>query len=415
MKKSLVFKAVALLLVLVFAFSLVGCNNKSAGGDDPAPSGDAAPTEPIKIGVVGSKTGPLSAYHQQFMRGFELGLEHVTDGTNKIAGRDVIIFEEDDESKADVAKDKVVRLLEEENVDFIVGVESSTNAIAVAPLAEEYKKIFIIDPAVADGIIGASWNKYIFKSGRSSGQDAAASAAAIAKPGVKIATLGQDNAFGRDGCAAFKREAEKLGATVIHEEYAPLTATDWTPNLQKIVAAKPDYLWIVWAGTLTPWQQIADLKITEKGIKLSSGVPDQAALPFMERAVGMIGMCVYHPNLPQTAEAKKIHDWLVDEHQKRFDGMMPDLFTPSGYNVISAIKTAVEKNNGSTNADELIPIMEGMEFPTPKGTFQFRKEDHLALQPLYVVELVMGEKTPEPKLIRELTNEETAPPIMNNR
>ena len=341
----------------------------------------------------------MNAYHKQFMRGLELGLEHVTGGTKKIADREILFFEEDDESKADVAKQKAIKLLEEDEVDFIVGVESSTNAIAVAPLAEEYKKIFIIDPAVADGIIGASWNKYIFKSGRSSGQDAAASAAAIAKPGVKIATLGQDNAFGRDGCAAFKREAEKLGATVIHEEYVPTTATDFTPNLMKIVDSKPEYLWIVWAGTLTPWQQIADLKITDKGIKLSSGVPDQAALPFMDKAVGMIGMCVYHPNLPQSAEARKVHDWLVEEHQKRFDGEMPDLFTPSGYNVISAIKTAVEKNNGSTNADELIPIMEGMSFPTPKGTFTFRKEDHLALQPLYVVELVMGKEMPEPKLI----------------
>lgn len=409
MRKSFTCKVVALLIIFMLIFTLVGCGGNSA---EQQPE---EKIEPIKIGIVGSKTGPLNAYHKQFMRGLELGLQHVTGGTKKIADREILFFEEDDESKADVAKQKAIKLLEEDEVDFIVGVESSTNAIAVAPLAEEYKKIFIIDPAVADGIIGASWNKYIFKSGRSSGQDAAASAAAIAKPGVKIATLGQDNAFGRDGCAAFKREAEKLGATVIHEEYVPTTATDFTPNLMKIVDSKPEYLWIVWAGTLTPWQQIADLKITDKGIKLSSGVPDQAALPFMDKAVGMIGMCVYHPNLPQSAEARKVHDWLVEEHQKRFDGEMPDLFTPSGYNVISAIKTAVEKNNGSTNADELIPIMEGMSFPTPKGTFTFRKEDHLALQPLYVVELVMGKEMPEPKLIRELSPEDTAPPIMNGR
>jgi len=93
---------------------------------------------------------------------------------------------------------------------------------------------------------------------------------------------------------------------------------------------------------------------------------------------------------------------------------MPDLFTPSGYNAISAVKTAVEKAN-SVDADTLIPVMEGMSFSTPKGKFTFRKEDHLALQPLYVVELVMGAKMPEPKLIKELTPEETAPPIINKR
>jgi len=397
-------KVIAVLLILVFTLSFVGCGKKE----------DAAPQQ-IKIGVVGSKTGALNAYHSQFMRGLELGLEHVTNGTKKIAGKEVVIIEEDDEGKPDVAKQKAVKLLEEDKVDFIIGVESSTNAIAIAPLAQEYKKIFVIDPAVADALVAGSWNKYIFKTGRSSGQDAAASAAAIAAPGVKIATLAQDSAFGRDGVAAFKREAEKLGATVVAEEYAPTTATDWTANIQKIIAAKPDYLWVVWAGSVTPWKQIADMKLTEKGIKISTGVPDQAALQFMADVVGMVGMCVYHPNLPQSAEAKKVHDWFVEEHKKRFNGEMPDLFTPAGYNTISAVKTAVEKANGSTDADTLIPIMEGMSFPTPKGTFTFRAEDHLALQPLYVVELVMGEKLPEPKLIKELTPEETAPPILNQR
>lgn len=406
-------KLVALLLVLVFAFTLVGCTPKTPEVVDP---GVDTPKEPIKIGFVGSKTGALSAYHQQSMRGFELGLDYVTDGTGKIAGREVILIEEDDEGKPDIAKDKAVKLLEEDEVDFIIGVESSTSAIAIAPLAEEYETIFVIDPAVADALVSDSWNKYIFKSGRSSGQDAAASAAAIAEPGVKIATLAQDVAFGKDGVAAFKREAEKLGATIVAEEYSPMTATDWTANIQKIIAAKPDYLWIVWAGGVTPWKQLADMQITEKqGIKLSSGAPDQAALAFMTDAIGMVGMCVYHPNLPQSAEAKKVHDWFLDEHKKRFNGDLPDLFTPAGFNTISAIKTAVEKADGATDAATLIPIMEGMEFPTPKGIFQFRKEDHLAMQPLYVTELIMGEKIPEPKLIRELTREETTPPILNGK
>ena len=51
-----------------------------------------------------------------------------------------------------------------------------------------------------------------------------------------------------------------------------MTATDWTANIQKIIAADPDYLWVVWAGGVTPWKQIADLQVAEKhGIKLSTG------------------------------------------------------------------------------------------------------------------------------------------------
>lgn len=404
-------KVIALSLILLLAFSLIACNK---GQETNTPVSEE-PAGEIKIGVVGSKTGALSTYHQQFMRGLELGLDHVTDGTKKIAGKNVIIIEEDDEGKPDVAKDKAVKLLEEDEVDFIIGVESSTNAVALAPLAEEYKKIFVIDPAVADAIVSKSWNKYIFKSGRSSGQDAKASAAAIATPGTKIALFVQDNAYGRDGAAAFKKEAERLGASVVIEEFAPPTATDWTANLQKIVAAKPDYLWTNWAGSVTPWKQIADLKVTDKGIKLSNNLGDRTALAMMTDAVGLRGMCVYQPQLPNNPEAKAINDWFVSEHKKRFNGELPDLFTPAGYNTISAIATAVEKANGATDADTLIPVMEGMSFMTPKGKMTFRKEDHLALQTLYVVDLVLGPNGPEPKLVRELTPDETAPEVLNGR
>lgn len=411
---KLVRKVVSISLILLLSFSIVACGNGGQVAEEPN-NGDPVETGVIKVGVVGFKTGALSTYHQQFMRGLELGLDHVTNGTRKIAGKDVIIIEEDDEGKPDVAKDKAVKLLEADEVDFIIGVESSTSAIAIAPLAEEYKKIFIIDPAVADALVAGSWNKYIFKSGRSSGQDAKASAAAIADKDVKIATFVQDNAFGRDGAAAFQKEAKKLGATIVAEEYASPTATDWTANLQKIVAAKPDYLWILWAGSVTPWKQISDLKLTEKGIKLSNNLGDRTALAMMEDAVGLRGMCVYQPQLPANPQAKAINDWFVSEHQKRFNGEKPDLFTPAGYNTISALKTAVEKANGSTDAEVLIPIMEGMSFMTPKGEMTFRKEDHLALQTLYVVDLIMGPDGPEPKLVRELTPEETAPDVLNGR
>ena len=90
---------------------------------------------------------------------------------------------------------------------ILVGSSSSSDTLAVLPLAEEYEKIMVVEPAVADSITGKNWNKYIFRTGRSSSQDAIAGAAAIAKD-VKIATFAPDNAFGREGIAAFKAGAK---------------------------------------------------------------------------------------------------------------------------------------------------------------------------------------------------------------
>jgi branched-chain amino acid transport system substrate-binding protein len=369
--------------------------------------------QPIKIGLLASQTGALEVYGKQTIEGFKLGLEYATGGTMEVNGHKLELVIEDTETKPEVAVQKATKLLEEDKVDFLVGSTSSGDTLAVLPLAEEYQKVMIVEPAVADSITGANWNKYIFRTGRNSSQDAVAGAAAIAAPGVKIATLAPDYAFGRDGVSAFKEAAVKLGAEVVLEEYADPKATDFTANIQKIMDAKPDYLFVVWAGANTPWNQIADMKLQDKGIKISTGAPDIAALKTMGASVGMEGFTVYYHDLP----SNPVNDWLVEEHKKRFNGAVPDLFTPGGMTAAIAVVEAIKKTDGDVSADTLIAAMEGMSFDSPKGTMTFRPEDHQAMQPLYAIRLETKEgfDYPVPVLIRELSAEETAPPIRNQK
>ncbi|MEH7414417.1 substrate-binding domain-containing protein [Neobacillus drentensis] len=393
------------MMVFASACSSDKSSSESKGGNNTDKK------DPIKIGVLASKTGALEAYGKQTLRGFELGLDYATDGKREVAGRKIEFIVEDTETKPEVAVQKATKLLEEDNVDFLVGSSSSADTLAVLPLAEEYQKVMVVEPAAADSITGSEFNKYIFHSARNSSQDAVAGAAAIAKKGVKIATLAPDYSFGRDGVAAFKEAAKKLGAEIVKEEYADPAATDFTSNIQKIIDAKPDYLFVVWAGANSPWKQLSDMKVQEKGIKISTGAPDIAALSTMEPLIGMEGFTVYYHDLPKN----KINDWLVAEHKKRFDGDVPDLFTPGGMSAAISIVEALKKTNGNADADKLITTMEGMSFETPKGKMTYRKEDHQALQSLYAIKLEKkdGVPYPVPVLIRELSPEETAPPIRN--
>jgi branched-chain amino acid transport system substrate-binding protein len=406
MKKSMKWSALMILLSCMLVVS-TACNSESSGG-----SGDgSSEKETVKVGVLASLTGALESYGKQTQRGFELGLEYATDGTMEVAGKKIEVVFEDTETKPEVAVQKATKLLEEDEVDFLVGSSSSGDTLAVLPLAEEYEKIMIVEPAVADSITGSEFNPYIFRTARNSSQDAVAGAAAIAKDGVKIATFAPDYSFGRDGVAAFKTAAEELGAEIVHEEYADPAATDFTSNIQKVIEKKPDYLFVIWAGANSPWNQIADMKLQEKGIKISTGAPDIAALSAMEPLVGMEGFSVYYHELPDN----EINDWLVEEHKKKYDGEVPDLFTPGGMSAAISIVEAIKKAEGDLDPDKLIETMEGMSFETPKGKMTFREEDHQALQTLYAIRLEKKEGVPYPVpvLIRELSPEETAPPIMN--
>jgi branched-chain amino acid transport system substrate-binding protein len=397
-----------LILMMIFA---TACSSDKTEGDIKGNGDKADNKEPIVIGVLASTTGALESYGKQTLRGFELGLEYATQGTMEVAGRKIEFVVEDTETKPEVAVQKATKLLEEDKVDFLVGSSSSADTLAVLPLAEEYQKIMIVEPAAADSITGSEFNKYIFRSARNSSQDAVAGAAAIAGDGVKIATLAPDYSFGRDGVAAFKEAAENLGGDIVLEEYADPAATDFTSNIQKIIDAKPDYLFVVWAGANSPWKQISDMKVQDKGIKISTGAPDIAALATMEPLVGMEGFTVYYHDLP----SNEINDWLVSEHKKRFNGEVPDLFTPGGMSAAISIVEALKKTEGEADADKLIETMEGMSFETPKGKMTYRKEDHQALQALYAIKLEKKEGVPYPVpvLIRELTPEETAPPVRN--
>lgn len=400
-----------LLIISVLAALMIftsACSSNKTGSDSNASGKDKSP---IKIGVLASLTGGLESYGKQTLRGFELGLDYATNGTMEVAGHKIEFITEDTETKPEVAVQKATKLLEEDEVDFLVGSSSSGDTLAVLPLAEEYEKIMIVEPAAADSITGSEYNPYIFRTARNSSQDAVAGAAAIAKKGVKIATLAPDYSFGRDGVAAFKEAAVKLGAEIVHEEYADPAATDFTSNIQKVIDAKPDYLFVVWAGANSPWNQIADMKVQEKGIKISTGAPDIAALATMEPLVGMEGFTVYYHDLPKN----DINKWLVDEHKKRFDGDVPDLFTPGGMSAAISIVEALKKTKGNTDSDKLIKTMEGMSFDTPKGKMTFRPDDHQALQTLYAIKLEKKEGVPYPVpvLIRELSPDETEPPIRN--
>jgi branched-chain amino acid transport system substrate-binding protein len=298
---------------------------------------------PIKIGLLASKTGALEAYGLQTIRGFELGLDYATGGTMEVNGQKIEYIIEDTETKPDVAVIKATKLLEEDKVDFLVGSSSSGDTLAVLQLAADNETIMVVEPAVADSITGADWNKYIFRTGRNSSQDAVAGAAAIAGKGVKIATFAPDYAFGRDGVAAFKEKATSLGAEIVEEQYADPKATDFTANIQKIIDAKPDYLFVIWAGANSPWKQFEDMKVTQNGIKISTGAPDIAALKTMQNLVGMEGFTVYHYTLPQNP----VNDWLVEEHKKRFNGEVPDLFTPGGMSAAISVIEAIKKTGGN--------------------------------------------------------------------
>ena len=368
----------------------------------------------IRIAHIYSKTGPLEAYGKQTQTGFMMGLDYATGGTMSVAGRKLVVIEKDDQGKPDVGKNLLAAAYGDDKADLAVGPTSSGVALALLPVAEEYKKILLVEPAVADSITGDKWNKYIFRTGRNSSQDAISNAVALDKAGVTIATLAQDYAFGRDGVKAFKDAVKK--AKIVHEEYLPTTTTDFTAGAQRLIDKLKDQpgrkvIFIIWAGAGNPFK-IADLDLKRHGIEIATGGNIMPAMVNYKAFPGMEGATYYYFGIPKNPA----NEWLVANHYKQLK-TPPDFFTAGGMSAAIAVVEALKKTAGDTNTNKLIKTLEGMSFETPKGKMTFRAEDHQAMQSMYHFKIKVDPAFAwgVPELIREIKPEEMQVPVRNKR
>lgn len=373
-----------------------------------------AVAQDIKIAHVYDKTGALEAYAKQTQAGLMLGLNYATKGTMMVNGHKLVVIEKDSQGKPDVGKAQLAAAFADDKADIAIGPTSSGVALAMLPVAEEYKKILIVEPAVADSITGDKWNRYIFRTGRNSSQDAISNAVALDKPGVSIATLAQDYAFGRDFVKAFQGALKK--ATLVQQEYLPANTTDFTAGAQRLFDALKDkpgrkIIFINWAGAGNPFK-IADLDPKRYGIEIATGGNILPALAAYKPFPGMEGAAYYYYEIPKN----DINKWLVAEHEKQFHSP-PDFFTAGGMCAALAVVEALKKTGGDTGTEKLIATMEGMSFETPKGKMIFRKEDHQALQAMYHFKIKVDPKVAWaiPELVREIKIEDMDIPIRNKR
>jgi ABC-type branched-subunit amino acid transport system ATPase component/ABC-type branched-subunit amino acid transport system substrate-binding protein len=321
---------------------------------------------------------------------------------------------EDDAGDPTTAGQKARELIEQQNVDILQGCVSSAATIVVAGIAEEYQRVLLVEPAAADSITGENYNQYVFRTAASVSQDAAAGGCyAVEHLGRNYAFLAPDYVFGRQSSAAWREVIEKHGGQTLTDILVPPDTTDFRPHLRQLLESGAEVLVQSWAGSGYGelFSQMRELGIFER-MKVTGGLGDREARHALGLdAVGMIGACKYSYILPKNP----VNDWLTEKHIEKH-GEPPDLFTGGGFAAGVALVEALKRSQGNPDAEALIPVMEGMAFEGPKGTYIFRKEDHQAVQPMYVVEMV-PDPDPDhtwaiPQLIREVEPEDAAPPVL---
>ncbi|PWI57556.1 hypothetical protein BM613_08015 [Sulfoacidibacillus thermotolerans] len=326
-------------------------------------------------------------------------------------GNPIQVIWKDDNSTPSQAVTDAKTLLQDDQVNILAGGVNSASAIAMEPLALKYHTVYMVGPAVADSITGQYYNKYIFKISPNSYMEAKAAVLSIGTPGSTVAQLAPSYAFGYDSVTAFQKLATQAGLKDVLNVFADPTATDFTPQLTRILQVHPKYLFVTWAGAPGPWNSIANMKLQQQGITVVTGIPNIAAIQALfGQFAGMRGFTTYYYQLPHNP----INEYLIQHDESEFH-TVPDLFDPDGMAAAIALVDGLKKTAGNANGNALSTALSGMSFKGPKGTYTFRASDHQALQNQYSVILKNepGYAYPVPTLLKVIPASETIPPVLN--
>ncbi|HET7561434.1 MAG TPA: substrate-binding domain-containing protein [Rhodanobacteraceae bacterium] len=393
-------RRLALIGIALAGIAVAACNAPT----NATPESSAAASAPVKVGMIYPRTGPLSAYGDEYRQGFEAGLAYVTHGSGKVGGHAIEVTWMDSSGNPTQAVSQAKTLIGK-GYKILAGPADSAVALQVAAVAAQNKVLFISGPAAVDALTGI--NRYTFRSGRQTWQDVNTAAAIMdAAAGKQVMVFAQDYAFGQANAAAVKAVLGTAGAHVT-SLLVPLSSTDFTPFAQKIKNAKPDLLFVAWAGTSAyPMWNTLDQQGIFDDTTVVTGLGNVATYGAYGPATTKLKFLSYYfPDAPDNAVNTAMKELITKA------GGTPDLFSPDGFVAAQMIAHAVDATQGNSDVDAMIKALEGWSFDAPKGRQTIRASDHAMLQPEYVARLVAAGNHFVPKLIKTVSADAIAPPV----
>lgn len=332
----------------------------------------------VKIGVISVLSGPQAALGNQLRDGFNLGVKHAG---GKLGGLETTVIVQDDELKPDVAVNKVKQLVERDQVDFVVGPIFSNILIAISkPVTDA--KVFLISPnAGPSTLAGKGCNPFFFSTSYQNDQNPAVLAKYATDKGFKrVYMMAPNYQAGKDTINGFKAHFK---GEVVEEVYTPLGTLDFSAELTKLAAAKPDAFFVFMPGgmgvNLVKQYRQAGL---DKIPFLSVFTVDESTLPAQQdAAVGFFSGMTWAPNL-DTPENKKF----VADFEKEF-GYVPGSYAMQAYDAAMLINSAIKGVGGKLeDKDAVRAAIKKADFKSVRGNFKFNTNGY-PIQDFYLVKV----------------------------
>jgi len=369
---------------------------------------------PLKIGMVDPMTGVYAAVAQNEVTGAKLAAEQIN-AKGGILGRPIELLIEDSANDVGTGVQKARKLIERDQVTFLIGDVNSGIAQAIAQVSNEKKVLHIVSGGHTDTITGSDCKWNVYRVCNTTSMEANSIADLLFKKyGKKWHFITPDYAFGHTLQKAAAADLQKLGGSMTGNELTPLGTTDFSAYLIKARAANPDVLLVLPQGSdmVNCLKQIAQFGI-DKQIHVAGLQQELESLEAMppEARVGIWMFEWYwkQPNVPGV-------DKFVADIRKVNGGKVPTARHWFGYTSVHTLAGVANKEK-TLDAKKLAEALGGYELPAdvklqPNKCY-YRKGDHQLMTSAFVGEALSKPAGDPEDLFRVdqvIAGDQTAPP-----
>jgi len=331
----------------------------------------------IKLGFMAPMSGPLSITGQDLRRGLDLALEHL-DG--KLGGETVTVVAANDQANPSVATSELSRLIEQENIDVLMGIAASNVALAIAQPATQAGLPVLYTHAGPDALAGKQCAKNLFFIGHQNDQYGDAMGRYMKQEGVKnLYAMGLDYQAGWEMVDA---ALKSYGGEAKGKVYTPMGQVDFAPELSRVRSSGVDGLYVFYPGSaaVSFVRQFAASGLKNQVQLYSVGaLVDPTVISAQgDAAVGVISANTWNAGIENPENQRFLKDF-VKEH-----GREPTTFAAQTYDAVMYLDAALRKAGGAKDRDALIDALRhNDEFKSIRGNFKLNK-NHFPIQDMVI-------------------------------
>lgn len=360
-----------------------------------APGASGQKPSELKVAMVDFMSGGAAKFGTVALNAGALAFDDIN-SQGGIGGVKVNYQKVNEDGPVDQVVTNYRRLVTDDRVDAVIGYTSSANCLAVAPVADELKKLTIIHICGTYHLFEDQPRKYVVRASSHGVTDSIASAlyAVQVKPDLKtVAAINDDYAWGRDSWELFSHTLKKIKPDVQILDDAVLWPKafigEYSAELTKLEAAHPDIIHTsLWGGHMDSFIKQAQARgLFQKSLLLMS-TGETALLTLnkdVPQGIAMTGrgQYMYVPD----PEQNQVNKRFLDEYEAKY-GEIPVYPAYRMLQAIDGYKTALEKamkakNGAWPTQEEIIAAFKDLDFETPSGSIKITSSQDGQQQAVY--------------------------------